>query len=122
MDVCTAGQIVMLATDDACYSTHGFSMLEFSLRPELQAISNCQCCPRLFGNRFFGGFPDRRVGGPERWRAGGGAVGVGEGEHRRTVPLDGPRGLGEGGRQKRAITGLVKPPKSPEAAQRARTA
>src|SRR5712691_7689542 len=27
MDVCTAGQIVMLGTDDACYSTHGFLCL-----------------------------------------------------------------------------------------------
>src|SRR5437870_10514948 len=27
VDVCTAGQIVMLSTDDACYSTHGFLCL-----------------------------------------------------------------------------------------------
>src|SRR5260370_41087805 len=116
MDVCTAGQIVMLATDDACYSTHGFSMLEFSLRPELQAISNCQCCPRLFGNRFFGGFPDRRVGVPKRFRTGLGAMWLGDGDHPRTDHLGGHRTLEAGRRQEEAMAAIWNPPHTPKPA------
>src|SRR6266568_3739174 len=76
------------------------------LRPELQAISNYQCCPRLFGDRFFAGFPDGWVGMPKGCRTDIGPKLLGNGDHPRTVHFHGHRALEKGHRQDEAMTAL----------------